>query len=112
MGVDGKPWTGNSLMAVDDAVREKTRTIEFVVMNTCGIAMSFFCSASPAPMKAQNKEFKAKENTDMSMSKLTDGAFCRWQSYSVTNDTTNMNHVFQPVRPSQVPTKRLRFNNR
>ena len=71
MGVDGKPWTGNSLMAVDDAVREKTRTIEFVVMNTCGIAVSFFCSASPTPMKAQNKEkAKEKEKEKEKMTKL------------------------------------------
>jgi hypothetical protein len=61
MGVDGKPRTGNSLMAVDDAVREKTCTSEFVVIKTCGIDMSVRTAIIITRTKKEKKEKKEEE---------------------------------------------------
>ena len=63
-------------------------------------------------LKAQTKEFKEKENTGISISKLTDSAFCRWQSYGGGVDAMNQDNgantknLFQPVRPPKNPTRR------
>ena len=64
-------------------------------------------------MKAQTKEFKEKETTgSISISKLTDSAFCRWQSYGGgvgamnQDNSANNKTLFQPVRPPRNPTRR------